>query len=328
MRSSVGAALCCAALLLLSACATQLRNFETGPHQVVKNNDFRITDPVQSRELSVRVMYPDAEGPFPVIVFSTGMFCTPQLYDRITDHWVSHGYIVVQPNHMDSPNREGKIPMEALLNIFPTRMRDVSFLAGSLEEIEAGVGIDGRMSKDQLGIAGHSFGAVISQVKTGLYLKDEAQGSLGPTYDDRFQAAVLLSGIGFGMKEFADNAFDGMRKPFIASGGSNDVGRINPGGMNGREWRKQVYLLSPDLDKYSLITEGSDHYLGGLICNAERGGEPDYESLAIVRAVTTVFLDAYIKGDSSARRFLQSADIAELTGGQGEFIYSLAGSAN
>ena len=125
----------CAFAVLLSGCSAQLRNFDPGPHQVLKNNDFRITDPLQERELSVRVMYPDAAGPFPVIIFSTGMFCTPQLYDRITDHWVSHGYIVVQPNHMDSPNNEGKIPMEELLNIFPTRMRDVSFLAGSLDEI-------------------------------------------------------------------------------------------------------------------------------------------------------------------------------------------------
>ena len=308
---------------MLSACTGQLRNFEAGPYEVLKNNDFRITDPLQSRELRVRVMYPDAEGPFPVVIFSTGMFCTPQLYDLILDHWVSHGYVVVQPNHMDSPNREGKIPMEELLNIFPTRMRDVSFLAGSLDAIESGMDIDGRMQQDRLAIAGHSFGAVISQVKTGLYLTEEAQGSLGPTYDDRFQAAVLLSGVGWGMEQFADNAFDGMRKPFIASGGSNDIGRVKSGGMDGREWRMQPYILSPELDKYSLITEGSDHYFGGLMCNAKRGGEPDFESLAIVRAVTAIFLDGYLKGDPSAVEYLQTADIEALTDGRGAFTYSL-----
>jgi hypothetical protein len=309
-------------LLLLPGCATQLKSFDAGPYQVLKNNDFRITDPLQARELSVRVMYPDAEGPFPVVIFSTGMFCTPQLYDRITDHWVSHGYIVVQPNHMDSPNNEGKIPMQELLNIFPTRMRDVSFLAGSLGEIEAGIGIEGRMEQQRLAISGHSFGAVISQVKTGLHLDEDAQGSLGPTYDDRFQVAVLFSGVGYGMKEFADNAFDGMRKPFIASGGSNDVGRVNPGGMEGREWRKQPYFLSPDIDKYAVITEGSDHYLGGLICNAERGGEPDYEALAIVRTTSVIFLDAYLKDDAKAMQYLATADIASLTQGQASYQYS------
>ena len=152
--------------------------------------------------------------------------------------------------------------------------------------------------------------------------KSDAQGSLGPTYEDRFQVAVLFSGVGYGMKEFADNAFDGMRKPFIASGGSNDVGRVNPGGMEGREWRKQPYLLSPDIDKYAVITEGSDHYLGGLICNAERGGEPDYEALAIVRTTSVIFLDAYLKDDAKAMQYLATADIASLTQGQASYQYS------
>ena len=130
--------ICCAFFVVLTGCTTTgLRNFEAGPYTVIKENDFRITDPVQERELRVRVMYPDAPGPFPVVVFSTGMFCSPQLYDGITDHWVSHGYVVIQPNHPDSPNREGKIPYESLLNIIPVRMRDVSFLAASLDEIEA-----------------------------------------------------------------------------------------------------------------------------------------------------------------------------------------------
>ena len=324
MRVATSIALACAVLLSLSACTTQLRSFEPGPYAVIKNNKFLINDPLQARDLTVRVMYPDAAGPFPVIIFSTGMFCTPQLYDLITDHWVSYGYIVVQPNHMDSPNNPGKIPMQELLNIFPTRMRDVSFLADELDAIESGAGIEGRMFKEQLAIAGHSFGAVISQVKTGLVLKDEAIGSLGPTYDDRFKAAVLLSGVGQGMEQFADNAFSGMRKPFIASGGSEDIGRVNPGGMGGREWRMQPYLLtSSSMDKYSLITAGSDHYLGGLICNSERGGEPDYKSLEIVRAVTLNFLDAYLKQDRQASRFLKSADIPELTEGHAEFVYSL-----
>jgi hypothetical protein len=321
MRSALA---CCALFSLLAGCTTaELRNLEAGPYQVIKNNDFRIIDPVQQRELKVRVMYPDSAGPFPVVVFSTGMFCTPQLYDGITDHWVSHGYVVIEPNHPDSPNREGKIPYESLLNIIPVRMRDVSFLAASLDAIEAGMNIEGRMQQDRIAIAGHSFGAVISQIKTGMMLKEEYVGSYGPTYDDRFDVAVLLSGTGFGMKEFADNAFDGMRKPIFVSGGSEDIGRVNSSGMNGREWRKQPYLLSPPLDKYSLITEGTDHYMGGLICNDEKPGPPDYAAMATVRALTSVFLDAYLKDDPAALEFLHTADIPALTDGQAEYMFSL-----
>ncbi|MEC9376254.1 MAG: hypothetical protein VYA80_07800, partial [Pseudomonadota bacterium] len=299
-------------------------NYDAGPYSVLKNNEFLITDPLQDREIKLRIIYPDAEGPFPVVVFSTGAFCSPQLYDRILDHWVSNGYIVVQPNHMDSPNNDRFPTMDELNNLFPTRMRDVSFILNSLDQIESGMNIQGRIQKDQLAISGHSFGAVISMVKTGLQLKPEAQGEFGPIYDDRFKAAVLLSGVGDGMDEFADNPFDGLRKPFIATGGSKDIGRVRPDkGMDGRQWRMQPYLLAPDLDKFSLITDGSDHYLGGLICNAEMGGKPDPESLAIVRAVTNVFLDAYLKNDEEALNYLKTADIQSLTGGRTAYIFNM-----
>ncbi len=326
----------CAALVLLAltACTSapttatatpdHLIRYEPGPHQVLTINDLTLRDEVPPRDVTLRILYPDAAGPFPVVVFSTGMFCVPQLYDRILEHWVSHGYIVVQPNHRDSPNNQRPPTMDELMEIFPSRMRDVSFIVDALDEIEAGVHIEGRMQKDRVAISGHSFGAVISMVKTGLYLKDEFVGSWGPTYDDRFQAAVLFSGVGKGMKEMADNAFDGIRKPFMASGGSKDIGRVVPGGMEGREWRMQPYLLAPALDKYSLITEGSDHYLGGLICNAQKGGEPDYESLAIVRAMSTIFLDAYLKNDATALRYLRTADVEKLTDGKAAYTFSLA----
>jgi hypothetical protein len=123
------------------------------------------------------------------------------------------------------------------------------------------------------------------------------------------------------MEQMTDNAFDGLSKPLIATGGTNDVGRVDPGEYPRAEWRTVAYQLAPPGDKYSIIVQDADHYLGGLICNPERGGEPDPEGVAIVRAMTTAFLDAYIKDDAAALEFLNSADVSDRTNGRALYQY-------
>ncbi len=296
-----------------------LYKIDAGPYAVKTIEQLTVHDAVQDRDITLRLLYPDAAGPFPLVVFSTGAFCYPQMYGRITDHWVSHGYVVILPNHLDSPNNAAPPTPDQYADFLPSRVRDVSFVLDAIENIGERAGIDGRIDSGQAAIAGHSFGAVISMIKTGLYIRKEYRGSWGDTFDDRFQAAVLLSAPGPAMREMTENAFDGLRKPLIATGGTNDVGRIDLGDRTPAEWRRQAFLLAPPGDKYSVITEGSDHYLGGLICNAERGGEPDHEAVVIIRAMTTAFLDAYVKHDPDALRFLNTADVSDLTGGQASY---------
>ena len=312
----------CVALCITAASSGEtLYKQEPGLYEVQTIDELTVKDPVQDRDITLRLLHPDDTGPFPLVVFSTGAFCYPQLYDRITAHWVSHGYVVIEPNHLDSPNNAAPPTPDQFPDFLPSRVRDMSFVLDELEEISRRADIDGQIDKERIAIGGHSFGAVISMIKTGLYVKDEYRGSWGETYDARFQAAVLLSAPGPAMKEMADNAFDGLRKPLIATGGTNDVGRVDRGELTPAEWRKQAYLLAPPGDKYSLITEGSDHYLGGLICNAERGGEPDHTAVEIIRAMTTAFLDAYIKQDEAAMDYLQTVDVPARTDGQASYQY-------
>jgi len=296
-----------------------LYKIEPGPYAVRKIEQMTLHDAVQDRDITLRVLYPDAAGPFPLVVFSTGAFCYPQMYDRIAGHWVSHGYVVIEPNHLDSPNNAVPPTPDQYPDFMPSRIRDVSFVLDAIEDLNENPDILDRIGDDRFAIAGHSFGAVISMIKTGLYIKEEYRGSWGDIYDERFQAAVLLSAPGPEMKEMAANAFDGLRRPLIATGGTNDVGRVDIGDRTPAEWRRQAFMLAPPGDKYSVITAGSDHYLGGLICNAERGGEPDHEAVAIVRAMTTAFLDAYIKNDADALSFLKTADISGLTDDQASY---------
>jgi pimeloyl-ACP methyl ester carboxylesterase len=284
---------------------------EPGPHEVRIIESVTVNDPQQDRDVVFRVIYPDGDGPYPLVAFSSGMFCYPQMYDRITTHWASHGYVVVLPNHLDSPNL-GKIKPEYLAKLLSSRIRDMSFAVDSLAKIPAPV------DRERIAVAGHSFGGMISMVKSGLTLKESEYIYSGSTADERFRAAVVMSGVGQ-MKQMSDGAFDHLTGPLIATGGTLDVGNVGTGEIFPWEWRMSPFTLSPAGDKYSVVLENGDHYLGGLICREGKGGEPDPEGVAIDRALTTAFLDAYVKDDAAAKTFLETADVRALTGGRADF---------
>jgi hypothetical protein len=327
-RTSFWIAVCgvvCSSLWTIVAVGKPLDKIDAGPYDVKIIEELAVDDPVQGRPVPLRILYPDGEGPFPLVVYSTGAFCLPQLYDLVTAHWASHGYVVIVPNHLDSPNtpkpRADQYPI-----MLPSRIREVTFVLDELDVISTLAGIEGMIDPAHVAAAGHSFGAVIAMSKIGLNLEEGATLDWGDSVDARFQAAVLMSAPGkgsgpAGMEVLADNAYDGLSKPLMATGGSKDVGRVDPGDMTPGEWRTQVYRLAPPGDKYAVIVEGSDHYMGGLICNAERGGEPDPGGVAIVAAMTTVFLDAYLKGDAAALEYLQSVDVPARTDGRATHQY-------
>lgn len=277
-----------------------------------------LKDPERDQEVTFTVWYPGSHELFPVVVFSTGGFCPSQMYERIIRHWVSHGYVLIAPDHVDSPNRPASPTPEQMQTIVQSRVRDLSFAVDALDRIGDAAAIETRLDAGKLAVAGHSFGSGVAMMKSGLMMRAVDRGPWGPAHDDRFLAAILLSPPGGG-DEMAPNAFDGLHGPLIATGGTRDVGRIDPGELTPAEWRRQAFLLAPPGDKYSLIVDGADHYLGGLICKPERGGEPDYDAVEIVRAITTAFLDAYLGNGEAAKEYLLTADIRGQSGGRADF---------
>ncbi len=202
--------------------------------------------------------------------------------------------------------------------LLPSRLRDTSFALDVLAEISDKARIQSIVREQDRAIAGHSFGAGIASMKAGVALKEEYRGPWGDAYDGRFDAVVLLSAPGGG-EELADEPYRGLVKPLMATGGTADVGRGYTGDVPPGDFRRILYRAAPPGDKYSVIIEDADHYLGGLLCNPERGGDPDPGAVAIVGAMTTAFFDAYLKGDPAARRFLDTADVAALTEGRVDY---------
>lgn len=119
----------------------------------------------------------------------------------------------------------------------------------------------------------------------------------------------------------AADAFRGLQSPLIASGGSLDEGNVGTGVIYPWEWRMAAYNLAPAGGKYYLALENADHYLGGLICRTEQGGEDDPVAVATVRAAQTAFLDAHVGDDEGAREWLRSYNFSGLSADRASFRY-------
>ena len=311
---------------LLVACAgtsapdVTAYKIDPGPYDVAVADGLILKDPEQDRDVKFRVAYPKGEGAFPVIVYSNGAFCFTNMYANVTDHWVSHGYVVVQPYHLDTPDSGGRPDLSQRDALVLSRLRDMSFALDALDDIEAQLpDFVGETDRDNMAVGGHSFGGWITLTKSGVPLDLTKDGMPEDYSDDRFDVAVVMSGVGQ-MEQMADDAFSYMNRPTFASGGTLDLGNVGDGNIYPWEWRMAAFYEAPTGGQYyGLVLDEGDHYLGGLICREDGGGEADPQGVSIVNGASTAFLDAYLKGDRKALNFLKTADFDSLTNGRATF---------
>ena len=68
-------------------------------------------------------------------------------------------------------------------------------------------------------------------------------------------------------------------------------------------------------DKYALVVEGADHFLGNLICRTEREAEPQEDALQMIQVASTAFLDSYLKASPAAADLLANDQLTTTTSG-------------
>lgn len=296
----------------LSVAACDAGPFTTGAQDPDTTYDVNVVDTVlpfanQNKDLRLHISFPNSGGPFPLILFSHGNGCTSAGYGPVTEYWAARGYVVIEPTHLDSRSL-GPTDFSKMAEISDSRVEDLSFILDSLDRIAVLIpGLAGKMNADRVASAGHSMGSATALSASGLRAKN-ADGSLR-TGDDRFDVAVLLSGPG-PMPSIPDDAWGDYRTPSIVTTGTNDYTQTNRNKPEGWKWRLGSYNLTPDGDKYALVVQDYDHFLGGYICNRPGvEGPPDTEALTLVRTATSAFLDAYLKDDLSALAFLSSGEM-------------------
>ncbi|MCH5674058.1 alpha/beta hydrolase family protein [Streptomyces gilvus] len=243
---------------------------KTAPTTVVSVRPVVLSAPGRGEDLQVRVSAPAGGGDLPVIVFSHGFGWSMDGYLPLAHYWAAQGFVVVQPTHLDSrtlglPPEDPRTP-----RIWRIRVEDLTRVLDGLDVIEAAVpGLAGRLDRDRVAVAGHSWGAQTASALLGARVLG-ADGKPGEDMSDpRVKAGVLLAltGLGDTLTPFAAEhfpfmrpSFDTMTTPALIVAGDRDQSLLS---TRGPDWFVDPYTYSPG-DKSLLTLFGGEHSLGGI----------------------------------------------------------------
>ena len=275
-------------------------------------------DERRNKDVQMRITYPQSGGPYPVIIFSHYSGGTRNDYVPLISYWASRGYIVIQPDHSDSPAVGGKRGAEARRDR-KNRPLDISFIIDSLSTISLRPELRGRIDEQHIGVGGHYLGAYTANLIGGMKQDSEAGGT-DELKDTRVSAIVALSPQGTGQGLTADS-WRALTLPMFVMTGSGDYSSRTG---NSPQWRTEPYQYSPSGDKYLVFVDGLTADYGGIV---DRKGKYDAGSssvdarLGYTRVTTTAFWDAYLKGSKPAREFLRSGELETASGGSIELSW-------
>ena len=287
-----------------------------GPHAQSAARDLLLAGDSDQRDITLNVYFPTQGEAFPLLLFSHGNWSDKDSYDRIIEHWVSHGYAVIAPNHLDCCSAVQGI-FNSLrygqLGLITGRVADLSRVLEELPAIEAlAPTFAGKSDSAKLAVTGHSFGAFSAQQFGGAGAFDPDTERYLLNRDPRVKAIVAMSPPGPMFDTITAGSWQHLQTPTLVSTGTWDV---QP--TFWPDWRSHLLSWETAIpgDKYALVTQGADHYLGNLICRTEREATPQTDALRMVQIGTTAFLDAYLKDNTNARAFLEGDTLTEKTAG-------------
>ena len=274
--------------------------------------ELDVQDAKRNRTIPILVYFPpaDAPRPAPVVLFSHGLGGSRHGYVYLGQHWSSRGYVCVFLQHPGSDDRVwkdsertailGSLRNAASLQNYLLRAQDVPAVLDQLEiwGKQKGHALEGRLNLEQVGMAGHSFGAITTQCAMG----QESPMGGARFRESRIDAAIVLSPSPPQVGS-PERAFGNVRIPVLAMTGTldNDPVRssIQP------QDRRKVYAALPPGNKYELVFDGGRH---SAFSDRSLGLDPPrHERIhPAIQAITTAFWDAYLKGNEDAKKWLRS----------------------
>jgi len=303
-------------LLLLSSAAVEVCAGNYDPLAVdpafhPAHLDLAVHDAARHRDLPLRIYLPASTAPGPVVLFSHGLGGSRTGSAFLGEHWAARGYVAVFLQHPGSddsvwkdqplPERMRAMNQAASAENFLLRVRDVSAVLNQLEIWNADKSnpLAGRLDLKKAGMSGHSFGAVTTEAVSG-----ESLPVGGQTYTDpRIKAAVVFS-PGAPLAGNADKAFGPVKIPWLLMTGTRDVAPIGHADLASR---LAVYPALHGAPKYEVVLNNAEHsvFTDRALPGDREPRNPNHHR--VILALSTAFWDAYLRGDTDARAWLNGA---------------------
>ncbi|GGG09125.1 hypothetical protein GCM10010912_62090 [Paenibacillus albidus] len=267
-----------------------------------------LSAPERGEDLQIRVSAPATGSELPVIIFSHGFGWSLDGYGPLADFWSAHGFVVIQPTHLDSrtlniPPDDPRTPM-----IWRHRVNDLKHILDQLDLIEASVpGLSERLDRSRIAAAGHSWGGQTASMLLGARVLD-ANGEPGEDMSDsRIKAGLLLSTTGTGGSDltpfaaehfpFMNPSFADMITPALVIAGDHDHSLLS---TRGPDWFTDPYFLSPG-SKSLLTFFGAEHSLGGIPgYSVTETTDESPERVALIQQLTLAYLRSALGFDDTS----------------------------
>ena len=275
------------------------------------------------RVVPVKLYIPASDKPCPVVIFSHGLGGTREGYEFLGRFWASHGYLSVHLQHAGSDDQVWKdVPlkerMEAMRRAATqplaavARPADVRFAIDTVLRLcdEPGSPLHRLPDEKKIGMAGHSFGAWTTLVSGGQTLV--GMGGKSTTYADaRIRALIPMSAAVPRDPETWKRSYATVKLPAMHMTGTLDDSPITtttpadrlkpfefcPGPAQGGG---EQYLLNFDRGDHMIF---AGRYAAALAKTPRELAERYHQH---IRIATLAFLDAHLRGDGEALRWLQS----------------------
>ena len=243
----------------------------SAPTPVVSVSPVVLPAPGRGEDVQVRVSAPATGRDLPIIVFSHGFGLSLDGYRPLVDFWAAHGFVVIQPTHLDSRTLSLAPDDPRTPLIWRFRIEDLKRTLDGLDRIEASLpGLSGRLDRGRIAAAGHSWGGQTVSTLLGARVLDPDGVPGEDISDPRIKAGVLLSTTGKGGADltpfaaehfpFMSPSFAVMTTPALVIAGDRDQSALS---VRGPDWFTDPYALSPG-PKSLLTLFGAEHSLGGI----------------------------------------------------------------
>ncbi len=273
--------------------------------------DLTVHDAPRDRDIPLRVYLPATTSPAPVVLFSHGLGGTRAGSVFLGEHWAARGYAAVFLQHPGSDDSvwKDKPPEEILpsmkqaasLKNFLLRAQDVPAALDQLAlwNADKSNALAGRLDMKKIGMSGHSFGAITTEAVSGEAMPGDNQGFTDP----RIQAAIVFSPSSPHTLS-PEEAFGAVKVPWLLMTGTKDVTPIANADMKSR---LAVYPALHGAPKYEVVLFNAEHsvFTDRPLPGEHEPRNPNHHR--VILALSTAFLDAYLRGDAAALAWLNGA---------------------